>query len=186
MAIHKIKIDSFIELAALKKLFRKKLMTGGAVLELSKNLDNEQLHQLFDEAKKEVQLPGVARLLLIELAELSSSDEKLLKSLHELEVSEIDRTLYRRSDLPSELAASIKDKGHIRTLEEDHKQTLRVETYSFLEQRNYFLGSLGDEKTSVSKRLALLKAKSLPTDLLFLLRRDPNSEVRFVARSYES
>lgn len=82
--IHTIYVDADTEVAALKKLFRKKLMTGGAVLRLADGLTSEQFWSIFERFAPEAASHNLCSMVLRELLESPHSPADLKERLKSL------------------------------------------------------------------------------------------------------
>lgn len=94
--IHTIIVDSTTKPDELRKLFRKKLMTGGAVVRLAPGLSPEQIGEIGREF-----LPGVVEnnlnaMVLAELAKYPDLPENLAQELEKTELGSITRALKAR------------------------------------------------------------------------------------------
>ena len=91
--IHTIYVDSDTELAELKKLFRKKLMTGGAVVRISSDVGHADLETIVGKFSNNVQRYSLQSLVLTEVAKRCSPEEELASKLTSLAIPEINRVL---------------------------------------------------------------------------------------------
>lgn len=102
MSIHTIEIEESTELPELKKLFRKKLMTGGAVLRLQAGLDTKALHELFQRFSPDALEHNIASMVLREIAKSPNLSQELKSLLEETNIVSVQRTLEERSLSPNE------------------------------------------------------------------------------------
>ena len=79
--ISTIYVDLDSEPEALKKLFRKKLMTGGAVLRLSPDLQGDDFFRIFDRFAPQAMSHNLCSMVLVELAKSPKAPPKLKDSL---------------------------------------------------------------------------------------------------------
>lgn len=190
VSINRLPVNEETEIKALKKEFRKKLMTGGAVLEMHPELSLEKQNRLLDDATAEAGEPGISRLLLVAFAEQKDLSPCLAQKLSALNIKDIDRALFRRPGLLKELRAELLKKEHIRSIERSFLEESLVSTFSSTPSesilRKYFVENIGSEPASQAKRLALLSLENLPKDLVFLMQRDPDKRIRFEARGHSS
>ncbi len=70
--IHTIEINENSQIPELKKLFRKKLMTGGAVVRLAPGLDAKMYSVLFERFKEGAEPNSLQELVLRELVKMLS------------------------------------------------------------------------------------------------------------------
>ncbi len=87
MAIHKVLLKPDTELKAYKKEFRKCLMTGGAVVEISDEIDESSALKLIEVFSVDAVPNGVQRLVLKELKSRFSDSSSVAKSLEKLSYS---------------------------------------------------------------------------------------------------
>lgn len=80
--IHTVYVDANTDVNALKKVFRKKLMTGGAVIRLADGLNEEQMWQIFHQFAADAVSHNVCSMVLRELAESPQTPPELLERLH--------------------------------------------------------------------------------------------------------
>ena len=79
--IHKILINEKTDLKELKKLFRKKLMTGGAVIRLEEGLNESQLISIYETFSIETEPNNVQSMVLRELAKESALPRQIRTKL---------------------------------------------------------------------------------------------------------
>lgn len=94
--IHTIEVDASTEIAALKKLARKKLMTGGAVIRLSPSLSTEEQNLVFDKFHTDATEYNLAGQVLVQLATKPDVEQALLERLSSLGLRVVDRALSQR------------------------------------------------------------------------------------------
>jgi hypothetical protein len=177
MAISSVKFDVDTNLESVRKVFRKRLMTGGAVIELPINLCLEEQIKIFEICEREAsERPGIARLTLVALAKHSELLPELVEKLVGLSLQDLDRVLFRR-EMFSKASSSI------RSLERVSLSKIKYSSLNVVAKREAFLENIGSSALEVENRVALVKSGELPADLHFLFRRDPSSKVRFAARS---
>ncbi len=177
MAISSVKFNTDSNLESVRKVFRKRLMTGGAVIELPTTLCLEEQNQIFEICEREAsEGPGIARLTLVALAKHPKLLPELVEKLVELSLQDLDRVLFRR-ELISKPTSSI------RSLERVSLSKVKFSSLNVVAKREAFLENIGVSALDVENRVALVKSGELPADLHFLFRRDPSSKVRFAARS---
>jgi hypothetical protein len=92
--IHTILIDTSVEPEALKKEFRKKLMTGGAVVRLPADLSDTGKNEIFATFAPHARPNNVCSMVLIELAKSSPSFE-LAERLGATGFPQVQRALNR-------------------------------------------------------------------------------------------
>lgn len=97
--IHKIFVDPETELSALKKLYRKRLMTGGAVIRLEEGLAENELKQLFDRFKLGAEENNLQTEVLEQIALHPKCSTDLLEQLQALGLSRIDKHIHSREQL---------------------------------------------------------------------------------------
>lgn len=97
--ISTLEIDSTTDPTELKKLLRKKLMTGGAVIRLRSGASKLDQRTIFDRFAPVQVRHSAAALVLVELAGAPDLDPAVLGDLIRLESPEIDLALLRRSDI---------------------------------------------------------------------------------------
>ena len=163
MAIRTIQIDSSVTLPQLRKEFRKGLMTGGAVIRIRPGLSDTELEKLFSAVTAEpdksepgdTRVDGVAAIVMQELL--------------------------REANLPSHLKSQIYSLGLTPDVRARQAEIESISSASLSAQnlRRLFLTSLGDGGENIEKRRRLAKSAGLPSDLVFLLARDPDASVRF-------
>ncbi len=95
--IHTIVIDAETELEPLKKLFRKKLMTGGAVFRLASELTDAELETIYSRFSSPQTQHDVSSMVLEELAGYKNTPEALLEKLSALKISPVNRALEKRN-----------------------------------------------------------------------------------------
>ena len=91
--IHTIEISDQTAVAPLKKLFRKKLMTGGAVLRLKADLSPEQLEHIFSAFSEGATEHNVQGMVLRELAKEQTLSQGLTEKLSALKLQAVSREL---------------------------------------------------------------------------------------------
>jgi len=178
MAISSVSFDSDSCLNVTRKSFRKKLMTGGAVISLPKELNEVEQQKILKKCKPEaLEGPGIARLVLVALAKHSDLNSITTKGLLTTGIRDIERILFRR-DLYQDSG-----RGSIRSLDRLAKDKEEFSSLSAIEKREIFLNNIGSSARDIETRVALVKSGNLPEDLNFLFRRDPAAKVRFAVRS---
>ncbi len=177
MAISSVKFDAESDLDSVKKSFRKRLMTGGAVIELPSSLSLEEQSKIFEICEREASDgPGVARLTLVALAKHSELAPESVERLLKLSLQDLERVLFRRELYNNTSRA-------IRSIERVSLSKTRYSSLDPITKREVFLDNIGSSDLDIENRVALVKSGDLPRDLHFLFRRDPSSKVRFAARS---
>lgn len=76
--IHTVYINSQSEYNAVKKEFRKCLMTGGAVIRISENLSIEELHSIRNTFLPLVEPHNVASMIIDEVTKILSQQSTIL------------------------------------------------------------------------------------------------------------
>ena len=94
--IHRIYVTEESSFAELKKLFRKKLMTGGAVFRLDPALSPESLSQIVDQFYPHAVPNNVAAMVLREVAKHPHVSEKILEQLEALSIAVISGEIATR------------------------------------------------------------------------------------------
>ena len=87
MAIHKVLLTPDSEPKAYKKQFRKGLMTGGAVVEISEEIDENSALKLIELFSVDAVPNGVQRLVIKELGERFRDSTRVARSLNKLTFS---------------------------------------------------------------------------------------------------
>lgn len=87
--IHVLEIDENSEPVAVKKAFRKKLMTGGGVVRLKAGLSEDQLAHLVEVFSAGVVANGVQAMVLREVAKVSNLSSELRGRLQSLDLKEV-------------------------------------------------------------------------------------------------
>ena len=95
--IHTIVIDSTTKPDELRKIFRKKLMTGGAVIRLAPGLTPEQLVEIGREFLPGVVENNVNSMVLSELARCPELPESFARELENLGVENVKRAFRSNS-----------------------------------------------------------------------------------------
>lgn len=162
--IHRIEIAGDSKLTEVKKLFRKRLMTGGAKLALSPELDGTAQLQVFNEffagyAEDPQAANGIAEETLILLAQYPLLTQEVRQLLSAIDNPKLLRVLRKK---PNESSSYHSNEAGI--------------------VRRFFLAHLGEESAAVQARLRLSANRQLPADIKFLLQRDSSREVRAAAR----
>jgi hypothetical protein len=98
--IHEIEIDRESEPVSLKKLFRKKLMTGGAVFRLKPSLSDSEIAALFTLFSGEAQPHNMCSMVLVELAKSGRLNSEQFESLQKLGLANVERQLRREKPFP--------------------------------------------------------------------------------------
>ena len=91
--IHTILVAGDVEPATLKKEFRKRLMTGGAVVRLCEGATENDARCLFEKFEAEAKRYNLAALVLEEVARMKGLPSELKVSLLSLEIPEVSRHL---------------------------------------------------------------------------------------------
>ena len=91
--IHTLFVTPETEPEALRKLSRKKLMTGGAVVRLAPELGKEALHAIWAKFQPEAERFSLAAQVLTELAKHPELDEALNRNLRATNLPEVLRVL---------------------------------------------------------------------------------------------
>ena len=99
--IHTIAVAPGLTPEELKKLLRKKLMTGGAVVRLRPGLSEAQKHELFDVFAPVAERYSAAALVLRALAQDPTREESLTRKLEQVAVPEVARDLKGDSARPA-------------------------------------------------------------------------------------
>jgi len=168
--IHVVEIDAEISPDELRKQFRKKLMTGGAVLRLREGLSTQDLEKLYANFVDEALENNLAGLVLAELARAEQLPNKLRESLTSSGLSIVRRALSERSDASLDAESLLQQKT---------RQVLQLAPEKL---HGFFQAHLGDTAQAIAGRLALCSHPELPDDLALLLGRDSDSRVRFRIR----
>lgn len=178
--IHILEITSESNPDELRKLFRKKLMTGGGVIRIAPGVTAEQEALIFDRFVADAAGHNLSASVLEQLATQVHSLELLFK-LCDTEIPQVVSALRKRTDLPGEVRSRLKsDRTNAqRAIQEI---ALELSNYSDHELRLFFQRHLGEEEGAIEARLALCRVDS-PRDLFWLMSRDANREVRFAARN---
>lgn len=155
--IELIEIDENTDPAQLKKLYRKKAMTGGGYLELKAGLGEEQLHLIFLRFLPEISSGNLAEQVLSLLARAAPAGGNLRRELAAIGNSAVARAL-EQTALPA--------------AETDPEQLRRI-----------YFSSCGPDKQSVAARLELALSRHTPADIRARLAEDQRPEIRFHARS---
>lgn len=91
--IHTILVAGDVEPATLKKEFRKRLMTGGAVVRLRAGLTEGDVRSLFEKFVSEAKRYNLGALILEEIAKMKELPTDLKSSLLSLKIPEVSRHL---------------------------------------------------------------------------------------------
>jgi len=91
--IHTILVSPETEHDELKKLMRKKLMTGGAVIRLSSELSNEQLEEICRKFSPLAERFSLAAEVLIQVAKHRALDSSTREELRTIGLPELSRTI---------------------------------------------------------------------------------------------
>ncbi len=94
--IHTLVVDADTYLADLKKNFRRKLMTGGAVIRLKDGLTAAEQRAIFNRFRGEAQPNNIAAQVLVQLASLAEADAEVLAELSTITLQEVRAALGRR------------------------------------------------------------------------------------------
>lgn len=94
--IHRIEVTSETDPAELKKLFRKKLMTGGAVIRLAQDVAAEDLRVIFTRFSPGAAPENLNSLVLAEIARAPQTDADLRRELSALALPNVQRALAGR------------------------------------------------------------------------------------------
>ena len=188
--IHKISVAPDTERKALLKEMRKRLMTGGAVIRLESERKWPQIdqQQLLETYASSATVGSVDELVLEQLAQLPTLAASVREALSRLSLPLVNTQLLLRSDLTdserSSLLKQLSPRKRGPVLEQHIIQNLlKMDTQ---ETRLFLQENLGAGNDKVLARIALCdsgKTKELPTDVLYLLQRDPSQDVRFAARA---
>ena len=95
--IHRVCLEKGSELGALKKLFRKKLMTGGAVFELAEGLGEEGQLELIERFSGEAREYNLAGLALETIAKQGEDSELVVERLRGLGLRRVERAIIKRA-----------------------------------------------------------------------------------------
>ena len=185
--IHSIDVSLDSSIEQIKKVFRKKLMTGGARIELSEDVLPAQHDELFLKFIVDAKPNNIQCLILTELGRAKGLSKKNMARISTLQYPAINRALLERDDLPSVLRGSLV-LGTDESTSRDaavYIESKKIESMTEDEVRNYFLDHLGDEQDAIVGRIAICQQKKIPEDLKYLLERDSNRRVRFQLRYQE-
>jgi hypothetical protein len=89
--IHTIEVDSTSTVSELKKVFRKKLMTGGAVVRLRPGLSSEELESIMQTFGPNAEPHSLQEMVLVELAKAGQLTDSAKSKLLELPLPAIRR-----------------------------------------------------------------------------------------------
>lgn len=182
--IHLLEITPDIDLVELRKQFRKRLMTGGAVVRLAPGLSPEQRRRIFERFCADAAGDNVESMVLVQLALEEGLADDLIDDLAKLSLQPVARALLSRGDLSAAVRDSLqrhtsRSAGQRYAMRRESTELRRLDEWGL---RRYFLANIGDSDAMIRARMALCRAP-LPSDLRFLLGRDPEPRVRFAARS---
>jgi hypothetical protein len=166
--IETIEIDGSAEPAGLRKLFRKKAMTGGGFIRLKPGITADECQTLFRAFLPELLRHSLAERVFVALAEAKETPEELLEQLKGLDNAEVQRMLRRRAAPGQSLPQDVTE-----------RETADKEDYL----RTTFAESQGEDPDSIAVRMVLARTSGLPDDLRNQLARDPVPEIRFHART---
>lgn len=99
--IHTVHVDPSTTLLALKKEFRKKLMTGGAVLRIAEGLSADEQEQILSTFIDAAEPNNIAELVLRAFAEAEDTSTPVLERLRRLENISVKRALDKRRSVNS-------------------------------------------------------------------------------------
>ena len=173
--IHTVEVDTEISPSTLQKEFRKKLMTGGAILKVKSDLSAEDRLALFHRYLELAGRNNLASLVLIELARAAELSGELSALLAASDVPGVSQALAERADANSELGEQSREA----ILRSKYSQ---IKLYGAAELRQFFQQHLGGTTAAIAGRLALCQHPELPSDLVTLLARDSEPVVRYQAR----
>lgn len=172
--IHAITVTPDTALEDLRKLYRKKLMTGGAVLRLAPDLCADDLELMFERFSTDAGPNNLQTEVLEQIARHEACGPWLAEKLSSLNLPRVSDALRARRLLPLEDGAARR--------EVIAAECSKLEQMSSDDLRRYFLRHIGEDDDALTGRLALCRCQNLPTDLSYLLERDSDSTVRFHAR----
>lgn len=95
--INSIEIDESTAPEALRKLFRKKAMTGGGFIRLKSGLEPAQLQSIFERFLPELLPDNLAERVMVALAQVSELPAGLAAELGKLDNYQVKRALKKRS-----------------------------------------------------------------------------------------
>jgi len=95
--IHTLEIDCESEPQGLRKLFRKKLMTGGAVVRLKADLSPDEREQIFQTFAPDAKEHSLDAMVLTELAKSCGVEDGLYPKLEETRLVSVTRALLRNN-----------------------------------------------------------------------------------------
>ena len=168
--IHVVEVDAEISPDELRKIFRKKLMTGGAVLRLRDGLGANDLEKIYARFVDEALENNLAGLVLAELARAAVLPTALRENLTACGLQIVRQALAERADASLDAESILQQKTRL---------VLQLAPEKL---HDFFQAHLGSSAEAVAGRLALCNHPELPDDLALLLTRDSESRVRFRMR----
>jgi hypothetical protein len=175
--IHTVIVDRLATPASLKKEFRKKLMTGGAVLSLSSELSEDDILELVTRFSADAHSNNLSELCLLEIAKLATELPLVRSALENLNSPKIQQALITEPDQISAGATDTKK----RALIEKTKANLLL--FEKSELAAFYFDNTGRDELSVINRIALSELQLLPEDILERLKVDVDPRVRVGVRS---
>ncbi len=182
--IHTLLVDAETTLPELKKLFRKKLMTGGGVIRLRPELTEAEHDKIFEHFSVDADAENIQGLVLTELAREPHLGTKLTQQLVATDNRTVDCALYERGDLGEETRAILANRLPKTFIERMNLTLLtkRLAGLGQLELQEWLTTHQGEEAEAVLARRALARVRPLPESLLQDLLQDRDPVVRFDAK----
>ena len=165
---------------ALRKEFRKLLMTGGGIVRLAAGLSEQDLRTIFDSFSPDAVGHNLSAMVLEQVA-AQAKDPNILALLRDCGLARVHGALWQRFDLPADFRSHLPSAAQDGALAIAHLAG-ELADYSAHELRLFFQQHLGEADVAVEARLALCRVQA-PRDILWLLSRDANREVRYAARN---
>ena len=107
--IHRVEITPELSVAELKKVFRKRLMTGGAVVRLAESVQPEHYSELIARFGDGAVENGVQSLVLVELAECDALSEEQQLALAKLGLKNVSRSLSEREHVSTAVRTAVEE-----------------------------------------------------------------------------
>lgn len=184
--IHTIDITKESTPLEVKKVFRKRLMTGGAVVRLSQGLDAETLESLTDAFLLEATEHNVQGAVLREIASAQALPQSVRKRLFQAQLAVVDRALLLRADIEQDERNEIEKRvlrGYgFSSIVERFEEKFR--SLSAEQLQEHFKEYQGADEEHVASRVAIAKRKDISALLRTALEKDSHPRVRCVAHQY--
>ena len=97
--IHTIVVTPETDPTEYRKQFRKKLMTGGAVVRLSDDLQGDGCRKIYEKFEPLVEEHGIAAEVIRQLARHPLTPKEILPRMKQLGIKLVDEALQRRTDV---------------------------------------------------------------------------------------